>query len=121
MNSLKAKCLLCKRKIDIGIFTGTYSLHNNKAGEVCPGSSREIPKDLILQVKPPANKTKSKQRARSAEPSGSLFAQFEVNQKLTINKSLREEREIRRANLEEKSSLNSARSINSGLPTLGKR
>jgi hypothetical protein len=122
MSSLKAKCDLCKRRVDIGSFTGTYSLHNNKSGLVCPGSSKEIPKEFIPHVKLSTPKTRSKRKTRKQTvPSASLIAQFEVNQKITVQQSIKEEREIRKAALEEHSSSSSVRSVNAGLPTLGRR
>lgn len=121
MTQPKAKCSQCTRRVDIGSFTGTYALHNNKSGEICSGSSTQIPKELL----PLANlrnpkKSVTKKKKFQKETSGSLFAQFEINQQATIKRSLTEERAVKDAQRSEVGSRNSVRSIGGGLPTLGK-
>lgn len=65
-------------------------------------------------------KSVTKKKKFQKETSGSLFAQFEINQQATIKRSLTEERAVKDAQRSEVGSWNSVRSIGGGLPTLGK-
>lgn len=118
----KAKCLECSRRVDIGSFTGTYALHNNKSGDICSGSSQPIPGELLpLENLRSSKKPSKKKKFVAKEASSSIIAQFEVNQRATIRRSLAEEREVREAQITESGSVKSVRSISAGLPTLGKK
>lgn len=117
----KAKCTYCSRKVDIGSFTGTYSLHKDNSNVICPGSSKQIPKALLPLDKLRNSKKLEKKKKFPKESSGSLIAQFEINQKETIKRSMADERAVKDAQRNEFGSNQSVKTISGGLPTLGKK